>query len=365
MADPCLSLQVLGGRQLGGADQFYLRLVRALHEAGQPVIAVNRARSPVARELARTAVEQIHLPFANQWDFWSALRLRQLVRAHQPCVVQTYMGRATRLTRLSPNGHAVHIARLGGYYKIDGYYRHAHAWIGNTRGLCDYLVQQGLPAHRVYHIGNFVPDPVAVSEARREELRALHRIPREAWVLFALGRLIGSKGFDDLLEALSLLPTELGGRPMVLLIAGDGPLAAPLRRQAAALGVVGRIRWLGWQNAPGEWYALADAFVCPSRHETLGNVILEAWSYALPVVSTETRGALELIVPGETGLLSPCADPAALAERLRELFTSSEAARAELGRRGYRFLTERFSREAILAAYLNLYEQLLAERMRA
>jgi glycosyltransferase involved in cell wall biosynthesis len=355
------SLHVLGSRQFGGADQFYVRLVRALHEAGQPVTAVNRAGSPVADALAGTGVEQWQLPLANQWDVWSVWRLRKLIARRQPCIVQTYMGRATRLTRPPANARAVHIARLGGYYKIDGYYRHAHAWIGNTRGICDYLVKSGLPARRVFHVGNFVPEPSALSGDRKAELRRIHHIPEDARVLFGLGRLIEKKGFDDLLRALSRLPTEIGGRALLLLIAGEGPSLGALQTLARELGVEGRVRWLGWQDPPDDFYALADAFVCPSRHEPLGNVILEAWNYRLPVVSTRTDGALELVEEARTGLLCECGDPAGMAGQIRNLLEASEAQRIALGDAGHLFLNARYSRAAILEAYLALYRQLMAE----
>lgn len=356
------SLHVLGGRQFGGADQFYVRLVRALHAAGEPVVAVNRAGTPVARELAGDDIEQIHFPMATGWDLWSVWRLRKLVASRTPCIVQTYMGRATRLTRLSPRGPAVHIARLGGYYKIDGYYRHAHAWIGNTRGICDYLVKEGLPAERVFHIGNFVPDAISLTDAKKAALRQHHGIPDAAVVLLALGRLIEKKGFDDLLRAFERMPAEVGGRPLVLLIVGDGPLAEGLKRLCTDLGLDARVRWLGWRNPPDPYYALADAFVCPSRHEPLGNVILEAWNYRLPVVSTANEGALELIEDGRTGLLCPLTDPPQLAGRLREMLGSLEACRWSLGEAGRQALLARFGRQAILKAYLELYDRLLVER---
>lgn len=356
------SLHVLGSRQFGGADQFYVRLLRALREAGQPVTAINRAGSPVAEALAGDGLEQIHLPLANQWDAWSLWRMRRLVAARQPCIVQTYMGRATRLTRLPRQGAAVHIARLGGYYKIDGYYRHAHAWIGNTKGLCDYLVQSGLPAGRVYQIGNFVPAPATVGAAAGEALRRRWDIAPDAWVIFSLGRLIDIKGFDDLLRAFARLPPALDGRPLLLAIAGDGPLAPQLKAMSAELGLDQRVRWLGWQNPPDAFYALADLFVCPSRVETLGNVILEAWNYRLPVVSTMTPGALELIEDERTGLLCPISEPPALAERIRQMLTTSAAQRRAMGEAGELFLHSRFSRPAIVEAYLSLYQRLLAER---
>ncbi|CAI8944953.1 glycosyltransferase [Methylocaldum szegediense] len=355
------SLHILGSRQFGGADQFYVRLLGALHEAGQRVVAVNRAGSPVAEALKTSSIEQAHLPLANQWDLWSIWRIRELVARWQPCIVQTYMGRATRLTRLPSKMKAVHIARLGGYYKIDGYYRHAHAWVGNTRGICDYLVRSGLPAERVFHIGNFVPEPAVFSRLELQALRDEHDIPKDAFVLFALGRLIGKKGFDDLLHAFAKLPAESNGRPLILLIAGDGPAAGLLKTLSERLQISPRVRWLGWQR-PDPFYAAADLFVCPSRHEPLGNVILEAWNYRLPVVSTATDGALELIEPERTGLLAPCGNPAGLAAQLRAVIVLSDTERSALGEAGHAFLRSRFSREAVVGTYLELYRRLMAER---
>ncbi len=360
MADRYPSLHVLGSNQFGGADQFYVRLVNALREAGQPVTAITRRGSPVAEALAGQPVEQVPLPFLNTWDAWTALKIRALTSRRQPCVVQTYMGRATRLTRLPKQSRAVHVARLGGYYKLDGYYRHAQAWIGNTHGVCDYLVKSGLPAGRVFQIGNFVPEPGQVEPETLAHLRETWAIPEDAWVVFTLGRLIEVKGFQDMLRAWSRLPTQIAGRPVMLLIAGDGRFAEPLKALARDLGLGPRLRWLGWQDQPAAFYRLADAFVCPSRHETLGNVILEAWSYGLPVVSTTTLGALELIEDGRTGLLCPCSEPAALADHLTALLSGSAQERSALGAAGQAHLKRQFGKAAIVGAYLALYRDLLA-----
>jgi glycosyltransferase involved in cell wall biosynthesis len=355
------SLHILGSRQFGGADQFYVRLVRALNEKGQRVVAVNRRNSPVAEALRPDSIEQVHLPLANQWDFWSIWRIRKLIARHQPCIVQTYMGRATRLTRVSPKLKAIHVARLGGFYKIDGYYRHAHAWIGNTRGICDYLLKEGLPANRIFHIGNFVPEPAPPAPEPLERLRQQYEIPPDAYILFALGRLIDKKGFDDLLFSFAHLPREIHGRPLFLLVAGDGPNATKLHLLGRELGLAPRLRWLDWQQ-PDPFYALADVFVCPSRHEPLGNVILEAWNHGLPIVSTATDGALELIEEGDTGFLAPIEEPLSLAERLREILLMPEIQRKSLGEAGRSVLWKRFSREVVVGAYLELYDRLLREK---
>jgi glycosyltransferase involved in cell wall biosynthesis len=192
-------------------------------------------------------------------------------------------------------------------------------------------------------------------------LRDEHDIPKDALVLFALGRLIDKKGFDDLLHAFAELPAGSNGRPLILLIAGDGPAADRLKTLSDSLGLTPRVRWMGWQH-PDPFYTMADLFVCPSRHEPLGNVILEAWNYRLPVVSTATDGALELIDGGRTGLLAPCGDPSGLAAQIRAALAFSDSERNMLGEAGHTFLQSRYSREAVVGAYLELYQRLMADR---
>ena len=362
VADPVHSVHILGSREFGGADQFFVRLVRALHDAGQPVTAVSRPASPVAIALRDDPVEQIHVSLANRWDAASWWRIRRIAAKREPCVVQTYMGRATRLTRLPAKSGAAHVARLGGFYKIDGYYRHADAWVGNTRAICDFLIKSGLPANRVHHIGNFVPEPAPADAAVADALRAEYRVPENARVLFALGRLIPKKGFQDLLHAMARLPEEIGGRETVLLLAGDGPDMEKLRALADELGVTPRVRFLGWQDPPDAFYDLADVFVCPSRHEPLGNVILEAWNHSKPVVSTRNEGAAELIEDGSTGLLCERKDDKSIAAAIQRLFEAPDAARAAMGLAGNACLNAKYGRDAIVGAYLSLYRDMLSSK---
>ena len=351
------TVHVLGSRELGGADRFFIRLVEALTRAGHPTLAVTRRDGPVAAQLS-AAVEQVHLPLASKWDLPSRWRLTRLIGRRAPDVVQTYMGRATRLTRLPRGSRAVHVARLGGYYKIRGYNEHAQAWVGNTHGICDYLRQQGLPSAQVFYIGNFVPRPRPVPVEEREALRARLGLPAGAQVVFALGRLVEKKGFADLLEAFARLPAGHDGAPVRLVIAGDGPELAGLKHAARRLGIADRVHWAGWQDDPEPFYALADLFVCPSRHEPLGNVILEAWTHRLPVLSTRNEGAQELVDPGRNALLAPVADPAGLSEGLRALLALDGPARARLAAEGHATVQREHGEQAVLEAYLRLYARL-------
>jgi glycosyltransferase involved in cell wall biosynthesis len=163
---------------------------------------------------------------------------------------------------------------------------------------------------------------------------------------------------DDLLTAFAQLPREVRSRQLYLIVAGDGPLREELWSKAKALDLNTGLRWVGWQNNPSPYFDLADVFVCPSRHETLGNVILEAWAYELPVISTRTPGALELIRDGENGLLVPCKDPQALSERLLELLKAGLREWQRIAENGRKTLIAKHSEEAVVNGYLAMYDDL-------
>ncbi|HMX54188.1 MAG TPA: glycosyltransferase [Plasticicumulans sp.] len=352
------TLHVIGSTQMGGADQFFVRLLTALTEAGHAPLAVTRAGSPIAQALAGGPVRQLHLPLANRWDAWSWWQLRRQIEREGIGLVQTYMGRASRLMHVPAASACVHVARLGGFYKLDGYYRHCDAWIGNTQAICDYLIREGLPGSRVFRIGNFVPEAPAVDDGELARLRTGLHLPPTAPVLFALGRFIDKKGFADLLQALARLPAVEAERAPRLLLAGDGPQRPALEALVHELRLDGHVHFLGWQPQPAAYFRLADALVCPSRHEPLGNVILEGWSHRRPVLSTANEGASELIRDGDNGLICPLADPDGLAAGIARLLALPAEARERIAGRGRATLDAEHGQSAVLARYLELYEHL-------
>ena len=350
------SAQIIGGRSLGGAELFYARLVSALHRRGHATLAVTVPGSLIATELPPD-IPQLHIAMRGIWDWWARWQIQKAMRQHRPDIVQTYMGRATRLTHLPAGQRPVHIARLGGYYAISGY-RHAHAWIGNTQGICDYLIHGGLPSNRVFHISNFITQPEPSSLEQIAKRRYELTLPSEALLIVAVGRLHPVKGFDDLLTAFARIPAVLDNRPVYLIVVGDGPLRRQLNVYAEQLDIAGRVRWTGWQRDPGSFQELADLVVCPSRHEPLGNVILEAWARQRPVLATRTLGPTEIAIHQENAWLIPVSDPAALATAM-ELLLRDESLRCELAAQGYQTLLARHGEEAIVNAYLELYRHLL------
>ncbi len=164
-------------------------------------------------------------------------------------------------------------------------------------------------------------------------------LPTGTFTVAYVGRLVEEKGIEDLLAAMHLL-----GGTARLVVAGEGPLGAAVRRagpQVVALGAVPH-------DSIGDVYAMAHVLCVPSRttatwEEQFGRVIPEAMVRGIPVVATET-GEIPWVL-GETrgGILVPERDPAALAGVLDQLAHHPERA-LELGRR---------ARTGVLAAFTN------------
>lgn len=354
------SLHLIASAKMGGAERWFVRFLQAMQAAGEEVHAVVRQQS----ELATTHLQGIahtEVGFRTVWDPLSKWEISQVLRRHDAPIVQTYMSRATRLTHVPPGRGRVHIARLGGYYRLPPF-THAHAWVGNTRALCDWMIQGGLPADRVHHITNFAESAKPASAEQLQALRAQLNVQSDDWLILTAGRMVGFKGHRYLIEAMSRLPTVVAGRRTRLVLIGDGELMPSLTQQARELGVADRIHFAGWQHDPSAWFHLADMVMFPSRdEETLGNVILEAWAYGKPLVTTAFRGARELTRHQQDAWVVPCDDPKAIAEGIETVMKDS-ALMAAMVAHGQQRLEAEFSQRAIIGAYQNLYRQLLGER---
>jgi glycosyltransferase involved in cell wall biosynthesis len=141
-------------------------------------------------------------------------------------------------------------------------------------------------------------------------------------------------------------------------------LRPQLERLATRLGIADRVRFLGWRADVPSLLARADLLVCPSIHEPLGNVVIEAWSAGLPVVATASDGPAALIEDGESGILVPLPDrpgggPTALARAIERVCEDSEL-RIRLGEAGRRAYEAEFTEEIVVARYRSFFDRVAA-----
>ena len=141
-----------------------------------------------------------------------------------------------------------------------------------------------------------------------------------------------------------MLELAEAARGLPLVVAGDGPLRS---RVPGARGFVPR-------DELETLFSSAAVVACPSRREGFGVTCLEAMAYGKPVVASAVGGLLDLVVDGETGLLVPPRDTAALRRALERLLGDADR-RRRLGAAGRERARERFSWEAVTQATLAAY----------
>jgi glycosyltransferase involved in cell wall biosynthesis len=337
-------LQAIAGAPHGGAETFFVRLAGALQRAGEIQRVLIRRDAERSGRLRTDGVEVGELRFGGPLDIATRLAFRRAVASWRPDLVLTWMSRATAAC---PKGDFVHVARLGGYYHLK-YYRRCDHLIANTRAIVDYVVAAGWPRERIDYLPNFVPDTGGARPSAH---------PAGDPLVLAVGRLHPNKGFVLLLEALAMT------RDIRLEIAGDGPLRGELEARARDLGIANRVRFLGWSADVAILLARADVFVCPSLHEPLGNVVIEAWAAGVPVIATASDGPAALIDHQVNGVLVPLPShpgggPAALAAAIEGLCRSPER-RRQLGQAGRRAYEAEYTESAVVARYRRFFDRLI------
>lgn len=344
--------QAIAGARLGGAEAFFERLALAFARRGtRQTIALRR--DPRRAALLRDAgIATRELAFRGPLDLATRVALWRDIRRAAPDVVLAWMSRAA--AALPPRallGAAPppRVGRLGGYYDLK-YFRRCDWLVANTPDIRAYLVGGGWPADRVVWLPNFV-DATPAAPVDRASLAT----PGDAKLVLALGRLHPNKAFDVLLAAAAARPG------FHVWIAGEGPLDQTLRAQAARLGIADRVRFLGWRQDVAALLAAADLLVCPSRHEPLGNVVIEAWAHGRPVVAAASQGPAQLLVDGETGLLVPVDDAEALARAIGAVIDDAAraAALAAAGRAAYE---AGYTEGAVTQLYLDFFARIAGQR---
>jgi glycogen(starch) synthase len=176
--------------------------------------------------------------------------------------------------------------------------------------------------------------------------------------ILCLGRLVPEKGFDLALAAFGVIRARV---PHVrLVLAGDGGEREQLKRQAAELGLGRSVEFLGAvpPDRAADLIAKATLVVVPSRLEGFGLVALEAAAMARPVIATRVGGLPEVIVHGETGLLTEAENSEALAGAIAVLLEQPAKAR-DMGLAARRRAQEYFGWERHVDAYDALYRKLI------
>jgi glycosyltransferase involved in cell wall biosynthesis len=373
MPTPQVVFQIVPSLAVGGAERLVVHLIEHLsRERFSPVCIC--LESPLGTHYeARVRASGAPLYFLGKGAGASGSVLRQLnalFRQYRPAVVHTHiigLNYAYPLMlryRTPARVHTVHslaqrevgvrvgawVRQLAFRYRLGGVVPVAvadevRASIQQLYGYPDPpLIPNGIPTDE------YAPDPDT-----RAQWRQVHGIEPHATVLTHVGRFAPPKNHALLIEAFAQVRSDA---PLYLLLVGGGELENAVREQVAALGLQGRVRFLGVRADVADILRASDVFVLSSRVEGNPLSVMEAMAAGLPVVSTAVGGVPELVRAGETGLLVPSEDAGALAQALQAL-VDDPVRRQAMGEAARRHAVAHFDIRHTVRGYEQLYESLL------
>jgi sugar transferase (PEP-CTERM/EpsH1 system associated) len=376
-----LVLHVVYRFAVGGLENGIVNLINRLpaERFRHGIVALTDASAEFCARIRRddVMVESLRKPPGHLVRLYP--RLHRLFRAHRPAIVHTR--NLAALEAVVPawsagvgvrihGEHGRDVADLDGSNRKYQLVRRAYApfvtrWVALSHDLDRYLVRRvGVPETRVDQICNGVDtDRFRPAPGGREAIPGCPFTSPDLWLAGTVGRMQAVKDQTSLARAFvgALRRHPDARRRMRLVMVGDGPLRAAAERILADAGVAD-LAWFAGErdDVPGILRGL-DCFVLPSLAEGISNTILEAMATRLPVVATRVGGNAELLEDGLDGRLVPAAHPDALAEAIVGYFGDAPLARRHA--RAARAAVERqFSLDRMVADYLALYENALAQR---
>jgi glycosyltransferase involved in cell wall biosynthesis len=352
------------GRHLyGGAAQ-----VRYLTEglAGRGV--ENLLICPSGSELAGAApaVRVVELPMRGELDIALLPRLVRVLKRWQPDLVHVHSRRGADLY----GGLAAALAEVPAVLtrRVDAAepallgrlkYRPYRAVIALSRAILRQLHEAGVAPERALLIPSAVDTHrYRADVAARERLIAAFGLRADVLAVGVVAQLIERKRHSWLF---ALLPELVRQFPQLQVICfGRGPLEQRLRGELAQLGLSDRVTLAGFRSDLPELLPGLDLLVHPAQREGLGLALLEAASAGVAVVACDVGGVPDVVVDGETGVLVPREDAAALRNAIARLLGAPDE-RRRLGAAARRQVERRFDLSKLVADHMALYTRLLGE----
>lgn len=352
---------------MGGIETLIVDLAHAVRGNGfAPAVAVFEGGGSLERRLSEIRIPVHSLDKREGVDVRMVSRLRRLIERSRFDVVHshnfsTWLYTALAVRSLRRRVLHVHTEHSNVEYRARRYWlerllgRMTTYTVAVSVAVRDTMIRDiGIPVERVrmiyngIDIGRFAPDL-----ARRQAVRHKLDVDADCVLIGIVARLAAVKDHATLLQAFARLRQSTTRRVQLLLI-GEGPERAVLEREIAVHQLGADVRLVGEQHDTPDWLRALDIYVLSSISEGMNLTLLEAMSTALPVVATDVGGNPEIVRAGETGLLVPPRDAAAMAAALLRLVESDEL-RRRMGAAGRRCVEQRFSQESMLRDYLALY----------
>ena len=340
---PLTIMQVASGfTSWGGMEIHLLNLSQQLQQRGHRVIVAAQPGKWVENRAKEMGLETFAATILRQQDWTDFRRYRDILRREKVDVVHVHTNWdavvpavAARLAGVPVSVMTWHLPfpfkdRRGGDLIMALLYKRMIAISGSVR---DRHIAHGVAPEKieVIHHGTDTAAFRAVT-IDRETTRTALGLPPDALAVGIVGRVSPEKGHSDLLEAVRLLSADHPN--LHLVIVGDGQDVPRLQDEALQKGIADRVIFAGFRSDVNNVINAMDIVAVPSNwHEPCSAAVQQAMALARPVIGSRMGGTPEMIAEGETGLLVPASDPAALSAAIAAL-AADPAQCARMGKAG-------------------------------
>ena len=231
--------------------------------------------------------------------------------------------------------------------------------VANSSAAATHAATHGVPRDRIRVIRNGVMIPHVPSAGERTARRTELGASADQVVIGCVANYRDVKRLDVLLDAVAPLIRE--GLPIRVELIGEGPMRPDLERHVRDDGIASQVCFHGLLSSPEPFYAAFDIAVQSSEREGLPNVLLEAGAAGRAVVATAAGGTSEIVIDGETGLVVPVGDTAALGTALRRLVLDTDL-RVRFGMAARDHIERTFGMDRFVSEFATLYESLAEQR---
>ncbi len=349
------------GRGLGGLEQSFLDFCEALLSRGKQITTLVHPQAQTRQELEIIAQEYDRndnvsnaaltiIPISNfgQWDFIAKSKIRKTLIKTKPDIIIVFGNRAISLTKkpaldiapicaVTPNYSVSRLIGLEGIFYTTG-------------DLRDHIASFGQETASFFHIPNMIKVPNGHSYENKP-----YRTPP---IIGTMGRFVKKKGFAEFIQSLAEL--DKMNIDFHAVIGGSGVEEQDLKNRVQELKLNNKITFAGWIENKKDFFESIDIFCLPSNIEPFGIILLEAFMFCKPVVTTDSEGPSQIALHASDALIVPKGDSIAIATALKSVIQDKTLS-AKISKNAYDKILKQYDTKVVSEMIVKALEQVIKQ----
>ncbi len=321
-------INAMFGRKRGVIEQTFLNYCNALSDLGCELVVLTYQDAPTHEEMPQNAILKTITNF-GQWDPVASWKLKKIIRELEPDIIIAHGNRASTL--LSKSITDVPVVSVCYNYNAKALADYKNV-IAVTEDVRKTMIKKGLDENIIHT----VPNLVNISSTSQKKKLFAGEVP----VIGTIGKFISKRGLKFFLRSLAILKNR--GIAFKAILAGDGPERESLIEMAASLNISSMVEFPGDIQDRDQFFSSIDIFCLPSLQEPFGVVVLEAFTHAVAVVTTDTEGPIEIVKPYIDSIVVDAGEDYPLADAFEKLIRNPQFAE-RIAEAGYNKVSDSYN----------------------